>query len=92
MHSISDLKELFIKSGIERIFSQGWYLDCCGDRWTMLNDVYYLNGKPVSKKDIQEYAKNPPKAQVVSLKMMRAKDYFEQEVYDECESIEIDVE
>lgn len=92
MHSIVDLKELFIKNGIERVFSQGWYLNCCGDRWTMLGDVYYLNGKPVSRKDIQEYVKNPPKARGVSLKMMRAKDYFEQEVYDDDQSVEVSVE
>lgn len=93
MNSLTELKQLFASKGLTQIVSQGWYIVCYRDRWTMLDGVYYLNSVPVSKKEIDEYIKNPPKNKMCSLKMMRAKDYFEQEeVYDECDSIKVDVE
>ena len=91
MHSLHDLRESLKENGVEILESQGWYLICDNhDRWTILDGVCYLNGTGLDKKQVQDYLKNPPKAKKKSaLKMMRAKDYFENEVYDECESVEV---
>lgn len=94
MNSLSDLKHLLREKGVEIIESQGWYFICDNmDRWSMLSGVCFLNYKPLSNKEVLEYVKNPPKPKKRNMtKMIRAKNYFEQEgVCDECESIEISI-
>lgn len=94
MSSLDQLKDSLRERGISIIETQGWYFVTDSfDRWTMLDGVCYLNGNPIAKKEVQEYIKNPPQPKKKGLlKMMRAKDYFNQEeVYDECSSIEIGV-
>ena len=93
MHSLGQLKDSFRESEIEILETQGWYfITSSFDRWTLLDGVCYLNGNAISKKELQEYIKNPPEAKKRSLlKMIRAKDYFEQEVYDDSYSDEVSV-
>lgn len=52
MHSLMDLKELAIQQGFKVKKSGGWFLDIGRDRYTMLSDVYYLNNKPITKKEL----------------------------------------
>jgi len=79
MNSIIELRELFQKYNLVITESLGWYLICYRDTWTMALGVYYKNGQPVTHKDIVEYAKNPPKVKYSHTKMIRAKDFFQQD-------------
>lgn len=63
MHTLFDLKQLFLEYRIHIQEYMGWYLISNGDRWTLLHDVFFLNGEPISKKEIIAYAKyNKPPA------------------------------
>lgn len=87
MPSLDQLKDSLRESGVSIVETQGWYfITDSFDRWTMMDGVCYLNGTALDKKQVQEYIKNPPQPKKKSIvKMMRAKDYFNQEeVYDEC--------
>lgn len=90
MHTISELKELLQQHKIRIDESLGWYLICNGDKWTMLDDVYYLNSRPVTKKDIIAYAKRGPAAKrnpAFSKKMTPKRGYE-----NDSSSIEVDIE
>lgn len=71
MHCLVDIKELLTQHNFKNITSGGWYLICQGDRWTISHDVVYLNGSPISKKEILQYLKKGPKAMPIrSAKMI----------------------
>ena len=93
MTSLDQLKDSLRENNVDIIETQGWYFITDSlDRWTMLDGVCYLNGRALDKKQVQEYIKNPPKPKKRNMmKMIRAKDYFEQEVYDGSESVEVGV-
>jgi hypothetical protein len=90
MHTIVELRELFQQHKIRIEESMGWYLRCNGDRWTMLDDVYYLNDKPVNKKEVIAYARkgSVAKRNPAFSKKMTPKEGYEHD----SESIEVDDE
>lgn len=89
MHCLVDIKELLLQHNFKHITSGGWYLVCQGDRWTMSNDVVYLNNTPINKKEILHYIKKGPKAMPSRpAKMITPKKGYE----NDSESIEVDDE
>lgn len=53
MHSLSDLKDLFLSHNIKIKEFGGWFLKVGKDTYTMLHDDYYKNGSIISRKEIQ---------------------------------------
>ena len=51
MHSLSELKELFVKNEIQIKEFGGWYLKVGKDTWTMTDGKVYKNNQPQSIKD-----------------------------------------
>lgn len=84
MHSLTELRQYFQQNKIQIKESCGWYFKCNQDTWTMLDDIFYLNNNPVTKKQVAEYAKNAPKKRFKP-KMIRANKGFN---YDDS-SIEV---
>lgn len=64
MQALSDLKEQFLKLGLELKF-EGWFVCVGSDKWTMLDSQLYRNGVLFSEKELPAYLKelkaNPPK-------------------------------
>jgi hypothetical protein len=60
MHNLSELKDLFLEKGHKIKEYMGWYLIIGKDRYTMANDVIYLNKQPISKKELIAKIKKPP--------------------------------
>lgn len=52
MHSLRELKDLFITHNMKIKESGGWYLKVGKDTYTMLDDDYYKNGIIISRKEI----------------------------------------
>jgi hypothetical protein len=52
MHSLFDLKNLFLKKEIPIKSYNGWILKVKKDTWTMQDDQYYCNNELVKRKDI----------------------------------------
>ena len=48
MHSLSELRDYFVRNEIKIKEFQGWYLKVGKDTWTMQNDVFYCNNTPRS--------------------------------------------
>jgi hypothetical protein len=61
MHSLSELKEIFINKGITIKESMGWYFKVDQDTFTMLDDEVYINLVKIGRKEILDYAKTKPK-------------------------------
>jgi hypothetical protein len=52
MHSLSDLKTLFLTNSIKIKNFGGWFLRVGKDTYTMLDDDYYKNRVKISRKEI----------------------------------------
>jgi hypothetical protein len=52
IHSLSDLKTLFIENGIEIKEFYGWYLKVKKDTWLMRDGKLYCNGKFIHHKEV----------------------------------------
>lgn len=52
MHSLSELKKLFLDKEIPVKEFTGWKLKVRKDVWTMQDDQYYCNNELVKRKDI----------------------------------------
>ena len=61
MHSLSELKALFLQMGHAIKEFTGWYLVQGKNRYTMMDDRYYVNGEPIKTKELIAIAKQPPK-------------------------------
>lgn len=61
MHSLSDLRDLFVSHNIKIKEFGGWFLKVGKDTYTMLDDDYYKNGSIISKKEIQTNLKKKKK-------------------------------
>jgi len=62
MHTLSELKALFLQNDHKIKEFSGWYLIVGKDRYTMLNDQYHLNGEIIKRKDLVAKTKEKPKA------------------------------
>lgn len=56
MQALSELKETFLKLGLELRF-EGWIIRVGDDRWTMLDGKLFRNGEPFADKDLPAYLK-----------------------------------
>ena len=52
MHSLSELKNLFLSHNIKIKDFGGWFLKVGRDTYTMLDDDYYKNKVKISRKEI----------------------------------------
>ena len=78
MNCLVDIKALLEQHNFKRIISEGWRLTCQGDRWTIAHDVVYLNGEPITKKQILQYMKDGPRVMPPRItKMITPKEGYE---------------
>jgi hypothetical protein len=68
MHSLTELKNLFLEKGHKIKEFLGWYLIVGKNRYTMLDDQYYVNGSFIKKKElissIKQASKEKPEPKV----------------------------
>ena len=61
MHSLKELKDLFIANGTKIKESGGWFLKVGRDVYTMLDDDYYKNNVRITRKEIVNNLKKKKK-------------------------------
>lgn len=61
MHSLRELKDLFITHNVKIKESGGWYLKVGKDVYTMLDDDYYKNDVKITRKEILNNLKKKKK-------------------------------
>jgi hypothetical protein len=61
MHTLKELKDLFITHNIKIKQSGGWFLKVGKDTYTMLDDDYFKNNVKISRKEILAILKNKKK-------------------------------
>jgi hypothetical protein len=61
MHSLSELKSFFEQNNVKVKEFSGWYLIVKKDKWTMLDDEYYVNGDLIKRKEIGKFYKGKSK-------------------------------
>ena len=52
MHSLSELKQIFEERGFKIKKWEGWILVVGKDKYTMLNDEYYINNILIKRKEL----------------------------------------
>lgn len=59
MHSLTDLKNLFEKNGIEIVSFGGWRLTTKDfGVWSMVDDVYRKDSLPIEREEIRKIIEN----------------------------------
>jgi hypothetical protein len=61
MHTLKELKDLFITHNMKIKESGGWFLKVGRDVYTMLDDDYFKNNVKISRKEILANLKNKKK-------------------------------
>jgi hypothetical protein len=61
MHTLKELKDLFITYNMKIKESGGWFLKVGRDVYTMLDDDYFKNNVKISRKEILANLKNKKK-------------------------------
>jgi hypothetical protein len=61
MHSLKELKDLFITNNTKIKESGGWFLKVGRDVYTMLDDDYYKNNIRITRKEILNNLKKKKK-------------------------------